>query len=304
MRCSRGCCSGLPTRDWCVARRWASTRRRWRRMRRCGASVRRDTGEDDAAFLTPDARVTKDEGRADATWPTRPSTRLDLEERRDPERDSAGGRHGRHGIDDRDTDRGGRAGRDGAAGWTGHPGSGLRQGLPQQQDAVGPEGAGGSQAISRSRTGAAVAGRDRWRCATPCMPTGGGFAGSAAVGSCAVVGSCSSEPIAHVYETGGVRRVHLRGHPNIRKRLLVHVAGANLGLRRRRLTGIGTPRSLQARATAPLSRSVPTISRLVGASGTRSGAPYDIFVTDGLIRGASRASARDAVNVGTCTPVC
>ena len=47
-----------------------------------------------------------------------------------------------------------------------------------------------------------------------------------------------------------MRRVHLRGHPNIRKRLLVHVAGANLRLLLRRLTGIGTPRSLQDRAAA------------------------------------------------------
>jgi len=27
-------------------------------------------------------------------------------------------------------------------------------------------------------------------------------------------------PFAHLYETGGMRRVHLRGHANIRKRLL------------------------------------------------------------------------------------
>src|SRR3989442_452471 len=35
---------------------------------------------------------------------------------------------------------------------------------------------------------------------------------------------------AHLYETGGMRRVHLRRHPNILKRLLVHVAAFNLGL--------------------------------------------------------------------------
>ena len=33
-------------------RRWASTRRRWKRTRRCGAIVRRDTGEDYGTFLT------------------------------------------------------------------------------------------------------------------------------------------------------------------------------------------------------------------------------------------------------------
>ena len=29
---------------------------------------------------------------------------------------------------------------------------------------------------------------------------------------------------AHVYDTGGMRRTHLRGHRNILKRLLVHAA--------------------------------------------------------------------------------
>ena len=52
-------------------------------------------------------------------------------------------------------------------------------------------------------------------------------------------------PNAHLYETGRLRRVHLRGHANIRKRLLVHACGLNLGLLLRRLTGVGTPRSLQ-----------------------------------------------------------
>ena len=57
----------------------------------------------------------------------------------------------------------------------------------------------------------------------------------------------SERPVAHVCETGGMRRVHLRGHPNIRKRLLVHVAGCNLGLLLRQMIGVGTPRSLQGR---------------------------------------------------------
>lgn len=50
---------------------------------------------------------------------------------------------------------------------------------------------------------------------------------------------------AHCYETGGMRRTHLRGHENIQKRLLIHVAGFNLGLLMRKLTGIGKPRVLQ-----------------------------------------------------------
>ena len=63
-------------------------------------------------------------------------------------------------------------------------------------------------------------------------------------------GQLLERPFAHLFETGGMRRVHLRGHPNILKRLLVHVAGCNLGLLLRHLTGVGTPRSLQGRAVA------------------------------------------------------
>ena len=47
-----------------------------------------------------------------------------------------------------------------------------------------------------------------------------------------------------------MRRVHLRGHANIRKRLLIHAGGFNLGLLMRTLIGVGTPRGLQGRAAA------------------------------------------------------
>ena len=57
-------------------------------------------------------------------------------------------------------------------------------------------------------------------------------------------------PFAHLYETGGMRRVYLRGHTNIRKRLLIHTAGFNLGLLMRQLIGVGTPRGLQGRLMA------------------------------------------------------
>ena len=50
---------------------------------------------------------------------------------------------------------------------------------------------------------------------------------------------------AHCYETGGMRRTHLRKHNNILKRLLIQVAGMNLGLLLRSRYGIGTPRGLQ-----------------------------------------------------------
>jgi transposase len=59
-------------------------------------------------------------------------------------------------------------------------------------------------------------------------------------------------PNAHLYDTGGLRRTHLRGHTNILKRLLVHVGAFNLGLFMRTAFGVGTPRGLQGRAAAVL----------------------------------------------------
>ena len=52
---------------------------------------------------------------------------------------------------------------------------------------------------------------------------------------------------AHLYDTGGMRRTHLRGHENILKRLLVHAGAFNLGLLMRKALGRGTPRGLPGR---------------------------------------------------------
>ena len=57
----------------------------------------------------------------------------------------------------------------------------------------------------------------------------------------------------HLYDRGGMRRVHLRGRENILKRLVVHSGAANLGLLMRKLFGKGTPRSLQGRVRAIIS---------------------------------------------------
>jgi transposase len=50
---------------------------------------------------------------------------------------------------------------------------------------------------------------------------------------------------AHLYETGGMRRTHLRKRDNILKRLLFHAIGFNLALLVRKQFGIGKPRTLQ-----------------------------------------------------------
>lgn len=70
-------------------------------------------------------------------------------------------------------------------------------------------------------------------------------------------GELIERSFAHCYETGGMRRTHLRGHENILKRLLIHVAGFNLSLIMRKMMGLGTARGMQdlaGRALAALKR--------------------------------------------------
>ena len=74
-------------------------------------------------------------------------------------------------------------------------------------------------------------------------------------------------------QTGGLRRVPVRGQENIRKRLLVHAAAFNLGLLMRHRHGVGTPRSLPGRAAAVyrslflgLGRLVRLLSSIFGPS--------------------------------------
>jgi len=65
-------------------------------------------------------------------------------------------------------------------------------------------------------------------------------------------GEVLERTFAHCYETGAMRRTHLRGHPNILKRLLIHVCGFNLGLAMRSRYGVGKPRQLQDGLAAAL----------------------------------------------------
>ena len=80
-------------------------------------------------------------------------------------------------------------------------------------------------------------------------------------------GELLERPFAHCYDTGGMRRTHLRGHENILKRLLIHVAGFNLGLVMRRLLGAGKPRMLQGLTRSVFERilaAIDAICDLVG----------------------------------------
>ena len=58
-------------------------------------------------------------------------------------------------------------------------------------------------------------------------------------------GELVERSFAHAYETGAMRRLHLRGHDNILKRLLIHLGGFNLSLIMRKYTGKGTARAWQ-----------------------------------------------------------
>ncbi len=60
-------------------------------------------------------------------------------------------------------------------------------------------------------------------------------------------GELVERSFAHCYDTGGMRRTHLRGHENILKRQLVHVGAFNLSLILRRVLGAGTPREWRNR---------------------------------------------------------
>jgi len=64
-------------------------------------------------------------------------------------------------------------------------------------------------------------------------------------------GEIIERSFAHVFETGGMRRTHLRHHENIAKRLLVHIAAFNLSLLMRKRFGVGKPRCLQGLSAAP-----------------------------------------------------
>jgi transposase len=57
-------------------------------------------------------------------------------------------------------------------------------------------------------------------------------------------GELLERSFAHAYETGGMRRVYVRGRDNVLKRVLIHVGALNLSLVMRKL-GKGTPRGWQ-----------------------------------------------------------
>jgi len=84
-------------------------------------------------------------------------------------------------------------------------------------------------------------------------------------------GELLERPFAHCYDTGGMRRTHLRGHENILKRVLIHVAGFNLGLVMRKLLGVGKPRMLQGLVRSVLERILVPVNAVVDLIGSLIG---------------------------------
>ena len=108
---------------------------------------------------------------------------------------------------------------------------------------------------------------------------------------------------AHLYDTGGMRRTHLRGHTNILKRLLIHAGAFNLGLVMRHLIGVGTPRGLQGRVAVVMATLLVLVDvvrcRLTAISSSRR------LIT--VVRGWLTSLTTSAVNFSaksTCTTGC
>jgi len=106
-------------------------------------------------------------------------------------------------------------------------------------------------------------------------------------------------PFAHCYETGRMRRVHLRGRKNILKRLFIHVAGFNLSLVLRLMTGKGTPRSLQDLAVVYFLIFIALINRSEQDLGGR-----DDCMNLGILKFPRSTSADGNQGIGTTTRGC
>jgi transposase len=110
-------------------------------------------------------------------------------------------------------------------------------------------------------------------------------------------------PFAHLYETGRMRRVHLRGHGNILKRVLLHAAALNLGLLMRQLVGIGTPRSLQGRVVAVL-RCLWSLIRLPNSPWDAIRTLHQLFTSFRNLRARNREPRTDFFVATTCATGC
>ena len=81
-------------------------------------------------------------------------------------------------------------------------------------------------------------------------------------------GEFLERPFAHQYETGALRRLHVRGRGNVAKRVLLQAAAFNLALILRSITKAGTPRGmadLNSKLIGALLSVLAALSRLMRA---------------------------------------
>ena len=86
-------------------------------------------------------------------------------------------------------------------------------------------------------------------------------------------GEYLERPFAHQYETGGLRRVHVRGLKNVAKRVLLQAAACNLALILRSITKAGTPRGWAEPHLALLAAIFGLLSTLEGHKTTSQQSP-------------------------------
>jgi len=80
-------------------------------------------------------------------------------------------------------------------------------------------------------------------------------------------GELLERPFAHELETGGLRRTHVKGHREVKKRIWIQAGAANIGLLMRTKFGVGAPRSIQdcpPRVRKALERAARAILVVVG----------------------------------------
>lgn len=112
-------------------------------------------------------------------------------------------------------------------------------------------------------------------------------------------GELLERPCAHLYETGGLRRAHVRGHENVLKRLLVHASAFNLGLWMRRLFGLALHGRFRTAQLRSASSSVPC-----GRGSTRRSSGYGRTTRRRHQPGARRLVGLPVRENATCTTGC
>jgi transposase len=110
-------------------------------------------------------------------------------------------------------------------------------------------------------------------------------------------------PFAHLYETGRMRRVHLRRHGNILKRVLVHASAANLALLMRMQFGVGTPRGLQGRVAAAITTLIGWL-RLASNRSPAIARPGRLIAAMWRVARYQTRTAMTPFNIQACTTGC